>query len=198
MMDRAIKSLVFFAVCSFSFSALVFASGTSTQQMERNNRPVEQAAPNQPDQTAPNQPDQTAPSQPDQPTSSQPDQTTSSQPDQTTISLYDQGVKASEAGDFQDALTLFQQALQEDPNNADTLNMLAHTQRKLGMLDEALSNYKKALELRPKFPEAREYLGETYIDAAMAQAETLKSYGPDGQEQLEDLSKEFKEAAKKL
>lgn len=189
-MDRAVKSLVFFAVCIFSFSALVFASGTSTQQMQQNNRPVEQAAPNQPDQTAPNQPDQTA--------SDQPGQAAPSQPDQTTISLYDQGVKATGAGDFQDALKLFQLALQEDPNNADIFNMLAHTQRKLGMLDEALSNYKKALELRPKFPEAREYLGETYIDAAMDQAETLKSYGSDGQEQLEDLSKEFKEAAKKL
>jgi len=196
-MNPVVKSLVFFTVC-VSFSALSYASGTSTQQMERNNRPVDQAAPNQPDQTAPNQPDQTAPNQPDQTTPNQPDQTTSSQPNQTTISLYDQGVKASDAGDFQDALTLFQQALEADPNNPDILNMLAHTQRKLGMLDEALSNYKKALELRPKFPEAREYLGETYIDAAMAQAETLKSYGSDGQEQLEDLSKAFKEAAEKL
>jgi len=117
---------------------------------------------------------------------------------QATVSLYDQGVKASKDGDFQKALSLFQQALQADGSNADILNMLAHTQRKLGMLDEALSNYKKALELRPKFPEAREYLGETYIDAAVAQAQTLKGYGPDGQEQLEDLSKEFKEAAEKL
>jgi Tfp pilus assembly protein PilF len=116
----------------------------------------------------------------------------------STASAYDQGVKASQDGDFQKALPLFQQALQADPNNPDVLNMLAHTQRKLGMFDAAVDNYKKALGLRPKFPEAREYLGEAYIDAAMHEAETLKSYGPEGREQLEDLTKDFKEAAEKL
>jgi len=115
-----------------------------------------------------------------------------------TVSLYDQGVAASQAEDFQKALPLFEEALRQNPNNPDILNMLAHTQRKIGLIDEALANYKKALELRPKFPEAREYLGECYVQAALREVEVLKSYGSDGAEELEDLTDDIKEAAQKI
>ena len=113
-------------------------------------------------------------------------------------SLYDQGVDASNNNDFQKALPIFEEALRADPDNPDILNMLAHTQRKIGMIDEALANYKKALALRPRFPEAHEYLGEAYIQAALREVETLKDYGNDGKEELEDLSNFFKDAAQKL
>jgi tetratricopeptide (TPR) repeat protein len=115
-----------------------------------------------------------------------------------TVSLYDQGLSASQANDFQKALPLFEQALRNDPNNPDILNMLAHAQRKIGLIDESIANYKKALELRPRFPEAHEYLGEAYIQAAMREVETLKNYGNDGREELEDLSGDVKEAAQRL
>lgn len=118
--------------------------------------------------------------------------------DAKTVSLYDQGLAASQANDYQKALPLFEAALRQDPNNPDVLNMLAHTQRKIGLIDEALTNYKKALELRPKFPEAREYLGEAYIQAALREVEVLKGYGSDGKEELEDLTKDIKEAAQKI
>jgi tetratricopeptide (TPR) repeat protein len=114
-----------------------------------------------------------------------------------TVSLYDQGVAASQANDYQKALPLFEEALRNDPNNPDILNMLAHTQRKIGMIDEALDNYKKALQLRPKFPEAREYLGEAYVQAALREVEVLKSYGGDAKEELEDLTNAIKEAGQK-
>jgi cytochrome c-type biogenesis protein CcmH/NrfG len=114
------------------------------------------------------------------------------------ISLYDQGVAASKAKDYQKALPLFEQALQQDPNNPDILNELAHAQRKTGSIDEAIVNYQKALTLRPKFPEAREYLGEAYIDAALREAETLKGYGSAAQEELEDLTNDIKEASQKV
>ena len=114
-----------------------------------------------------------------------------------TVSLYDQGLSASQANDFQKALPLFEQALRNDPNNPDILNMLAHSQRKIGLIDESLANYKKALELRPNFPEAHEYLGEAYIEAALRELEVLKSYGPDAKEQLGDLTNFIKEAAQK-
>jgi len=115
-----------------------------------------------------------------------------------TVSLYDQGLAASQANDFQKALPLFEQALRNDPNNPDILNMLAHAQRKIGLIDESIANYKKALELRPKFPEAHEYLGEAYMQAAMREVETLKNYGNDGKEELEDLSGDIKEETQKL
>jgi tetratricopeptide (TPR) repeat protein len=111
------------------------------------------------------------------------------------VSLYDQGVTAHKNGDFQKALALFNQALTQDWNNPDILNMLAHTQLKLGMIDEALDNYKKALSIRPQFPEAREYLGEAYVQAALREIKTLKDYGSSGVQQAEDLTKVFKDAA---
>ena len=118
--------------------------------------------------------------------------------DKAAISQYAQGVEASHKKDFKKALPLFEQALKEDPNNPDILNMMAHAQRETGLIDEALANYKRAIELRPKFPEAHEYLGEAYMQAALREAETLKNYGSDGQEGLEDLTKDIKEAAQKL
>jgi tetratricopeptide (TPR) repeat protein len=114
-----------------------------------------------------------------------------------TVSLYDQGLAASQANDFQKALPLFEQALRNDPNNPDILNMLAHTQRKIGLLDESLANYKKALDLRPNFPEAHEYLGEAYIQAALLELQVLKSDGGDAKEQVEDLTNFIKDAAQK-
>jgi len=118
--------------------------------------------------------------------------------DKEAVSLYDQGIEASHHHDFQKALPLFEQALKEDPNNPDILNMLAHSQRETGDIDAALVNYKKAIELRPKFPEAHEYLGETYIQAALREVEILKSYGSDGKEELEDFSEDTKESVEKL
>ena len=116
----------------------------------------------------------------------------------SVVSLYDQGIEATKNNDFQKALKLFEQASRESKNNPDILNMLAHTQLKLGMIEESLDSYKKALKLRPKFPEAREYLGEAYIQATLREIETLKSYGSEGTESLEDLKKAFKEAAANL
>jgi hypothetical protein len=48
------------------------------------------------------------------------------------------------------------------------------------------------------FPEAREYMGEAYIQAALAEIETLKSYGKDDDEQRAALIKAFKDAATNL
>ncbi len=122
----------------------------------------------------------------------------SEQQNKPAVSLYDQGVTAEKSGDYTKALGLFEEALKTDPKNPDVLNMLAHTQLKLGRIDDALQNYHKALELRPRFPEAREYLGETYIQAALREREILKGYGADGRESLEDLTKELQTAVKNL
>ena len=114
------------------------------------------------------------------------------------LSLYDQGMAASRANDFPKALNIFERALIENPKNPDTLNMLAHCQGKVGKMDEAIKNYKRALELRPNFPEAREYLGEVYLEAALDQIAKLKESGDNAKGEFEDLKNDFKEAAKKL
>ncbi len=111
---------------------------------------------------------------------------------------YQKGKAAAEEGDYENARKYFEKAAERDPDNPDILNDLAHAQRKTGQLDLALENYAKALRLRPHFPEAREYLGEAYIQAALREMENLKLYGEEGEEQLEDLQKAFKEAASNL
>lgn len=118
--------------------------------------------------------------------------------DNPARSYYDQGMEATKNKDFGAALNFFDRAAQRDRNNPDVLNMLAHSQLKLGMIDESLDTYKRALSLRPKFPEAREYLGEAYIQAALREIKNLESYGGDAAENLEDLKKAFKEAAADL
>jgi tetratricopeptide (TPR) repeat protein len=112
--------------------------------------------------------------------------------------VYHQGVTASKQKDYSRAMALFQQALRSDPHNPDVLNMLAFSLRKSGHLDEAFEYYRRALEIKPQFPEAREYLGEAHLQAALREIQKLRSYGAGGQEDLQDLTKAFKTAAATL
>lgn len=117
--------------------------------------------------------------------------------------LYNQGISATQEGDYPKALSCFERAKKTQPDNPDILNMLAHTQRKLDkgddvMMDAALEDYWKALRIKPDFPEAREHMGETYLLVLLEQIEKLKNYGPSGKEQLDSLTKAFQDAAEKL
>src|SRR5258708_35785035 len=116
----------------------------------------------------------------------------------TSGDYYHQGVAASKQKNYSRAVDLFQQALQSDPRNPDVLNMLAFSLRKSGHLDEAFDYYRQALEIKPQFPEAREYLGEAHLQAAMREIQMLKSYGANGHEDLEDLTKAIQTAAASL
>ncbi len=118
--------------------------------------------------------------------------------DDEAILLYKKGVQADKSGDYTNAINFLQQAYKLDKKNPNILNMLAHSQRKTGKIDEALENYRRALNLRPKFPEAREYLGEAYIQAALREIETLKGYGREGAGNREELIRAFKQAAANL
>lgn len=112
--------------------------------------------------------------------------------------LYQLGMKAVEAENYQKAFDYFWQASRLERDNPNVLNMLAYTQRKLGNFDEAFRYYKMALKLRPNFPQAREYLGEAHIQAALEQIRILKSYGPNAQKEFEDLMESFKKAVETL
>lgn len=92
---------------------------------------------------------------------------------------YKSGMDAVKSGDYKTALKNFEEANKLKKDDPDTLNMLAYSQRKNGMLDAAIANYTQALKLRPKFPEAREYLGEAYLESALAQLAVLNEYGPE-------------------
>ncbi len=123
--------------------------------------------------------------------------------DKRVEALYSQGVSATNAGDFKAALDCFDKADKMQPNNPDILNMLAHSQRRVGvgddvMLDLAMENYWKALKIKPDFPEAREYMGETYLLVLLEQIEKLKSYGDKGKDQLDKLTQAILDAAENL
>lgn len=79
--------------------------------------------------------------------------------------------------EFEAARSIFEKLHAADADDPDVLNMLAYTQRKTGSLDEALGNYRKALQLRPDFPQAQEYLGEAYLQLALRQIEILRQGG---------------------
>jgi tetratricopeptide (TPR) repeat protein len=109
--------------------------------------------------------------------------------------MYQRGMELAEAGKFEEALVRFEQAAKKRKNDAEILNMLAFCQRKTGDLEHAFENYQKALEIKPVFPEAREYLGEAHLQAALQQVEILRGFGPQGAEQLGELVAALKKAA---
>jgi len=88
------------------------------------------------------------------------------------------GMKLVEQGRFPEARQAFEQARRLTPIHPDVLNMLAYSQRKTGALDLAIDNYKNALRQRPDFPQAREYLGEAYVQAALRELIALERAGP--------------------
>jgi Tfp pilus assembly protein PilF len=101
--------------------------------------------------------------------------------------LYEQGMNAVKTENYAQALKLFEQADKLKKSQPETLNMLAFCQRMNGRVEESRETYLKALKLQPKFPQAREYLGETYLALAKEQLDMLKSYGSEGAEDYEIL-----------
>ena len=110
-------------------------------------------------------------------------------------SLYEDAVELISDGKYRKAIKLLKRANRRDPGNPDTLNMLAFSERKLGNLEVAFSYYGRVLEMRPDFPEAREYLGEAHIDAALSQVALLRSYGDEGKQSLANLVEALQKAA---
>jgi len=68
-----------------------------------------------------------------------------------------------EDGKYADAIPLLEQVVAKDPKNADALNYLGYSNRKLGNTDAALTHYQAALALEPRHRGANEYLGELYL-----------------------------------
>ncbi len=110
---------------------------------------------------------------------------------------YALGVEFVEKGDFEKARKAFETAQRKAPRDPDVLNMLAYTQRKTGQLDRAISTYQRALKLRPRFPQAREYLAEAYLQAALRELETLESYGDEATKERDQVIRALEAAARR-
>jgi tetratricopeptide (TPR) repeat protein len=65
--------------------------------------------------------------------------------------------------DFKPAIPLLMAALAKDPKNAGAWNLMGYVHRKLGMIDQALGFYQKALAINAEHRGALEYLGELYL-----------------------------------
>lgn len=82
--------------------------------------------------------------------------------------------KSIDAKDWSRAMFELNQAVREEPRNADVHNLLGYTYRKRATPDlaKAFDHYKTALNLNPKHKGAHEYIGEAYLtDKKPAEAE---------------------------
>jgi tetratricopeptide (TPR) repeat protein len=120
---------------------------------------------------------------------------TKEEPKNTWETLYNEGMELAEEGRHAAARVKFEEAYKLQGDDPDVLNMLAFTMRKTGDLEGAFAMYEKALQKRERFPQAREYLGEAHLQAALKQVYALRSYGAEGQEELNALLDALKRAA---
>jgi tetratricopeptide (TPR) repeat protein len=89
---------------------------------------------------------------------------------------YNLGVQAQQTGNIQEALSEFQHAVEQDPDNADVQNalgILLHLS--FHRYAEAMEHYQRALEVRPSFSEARTNLANVHLDQGQYD-EAIKLY----------------------
>jgi len=79
-------------------------------------------------------------------------------------SAYNEGLALANAGDFAGAEAAYRDAINFNPRLAEAWNGHGHSLKKQKRFDESLAAYDKALQLRPNFPLAMQYLGELYVD----------------------------------
>ena len=93
---------------------------------------------------------------------------------------------------YEKAFQLLLEANKEQPNNADTLNYLGFTSRKLGDFKSAEKYYLDGLKIKPDHNRINEYLGELYLntnrkDKAIEQLNILKKCNCKEYAELRDL-----------
>jgi tetratricopeptide (TPR) repeat protein len=74
--------------------------------------------------------------------------------------------KAIKKEDYNAAIEELVRLNTEEVGDADVLNLLGYSHRKLGDFDKALEYYQQALDVDPKHKGAHEYLGELYLQTS--------------------------------
>lgn len=77
--------------------------------------------------------------------------------------LTNEGIALSNDGDWQGAEEKYRAAIAADRGIPEAWNGLGHALKMQRRYDGALLAYDEALKLRPDYPKALEYLGETYV-----------------------------------
>jgi tetratricopeptide (TPR) repeat protein len=78
--------------------------------------------------------------------------------------LTNEGIALSKRGDWPAAEAKFRAAIRADRTIPEAWNGLGHALRMQARYDAAIAAYDEALRLRPRYPQALEYLGETYVE----------------------------------
>ena len=71
--------------------------------------------------------------------------------------------KAIKSENYEAAIPLLEKVVSADAKNADALNYLGYSHRKLGDFETSKSYYVKALDADPNHRGAHEYIGELYL-----------------------------------
>ena len=90
--------------------------------------------------------------------------TTSTTGDSTADENLDMAKTAIAQFKYDKAKEYLEKVLAVTPDNADALNLMGFTERKLGDPTDSLTYYNKALALNPNHLGANEYLGELYLE----------------------------------
>lgn len=89
---------------------------------------------------------------------------TTSAPAPAAPSGYTEAKAAVEAGRYPEALKLLATVIKAEPRNADALNLMGFSNRKMNRLSEAARFYDAALKANPKHLGALEYQGEMFVE----------------------------------
>ena len=115
------------------------------------------------------------------------------------VSLIDEAKKLEEKDkqkkaekQYQKAQKLLIKSNENSPNNADTLNYLGFTTRKLGDFNLGEKYYLQGLAIKPKHNGINEYLGELYVvtnrmDLAKERLEVLRSCNCEEFQELKEI-----------
>ena len=87
---------------------------------------------------------------------------------------YKEAVEAVEAKKYDEAVQGLEAVLEDDSRNADALNYMGFSYRKLGRYELALNYYTRALKVNPDHKGANEYIGEAYLE--LNQPEKAKTH----------------------
>lgn len=86
-----------------------------------------------------------------------------SAPTESAEDKYKDAVERVAKKDYRRAIRLLTEVLDEKPRDADALNYMGYSHRKLGDYSQALAFYKRALDIAPDHKGANEYIGEAYL-----------------------------------
>jgi Flp pilus assembly protein TadD len=78
-------------------------------------------------------------------------------------SLVNDGIARAKRGEWAQAEASHRAAIALSPELPEAWNGLGHALKNQKRFDESLAAYQEALRLRPRYPQALEYMGETYV-----------------------------------